>query len=532
MKSKFLSIRNGIVNKVFYWAIVGLSLNYLHSDDVIEKDKTELTHKLGKYVTLKHKATFEASAGSKNYISDKLYALPFNAKVEYLINFGFDFNKNGDKSLYKIINMDADISAINGVFFVGDILKYKDKCGYYFLDNYIVLNSAKIKWDFAEINKKHQFGTVLYYGKSDYSENEDARFLGIDLNYTLTFDESCKLNKFGMSIGAEFGTDGGLMVYKIMSSINDEKSENYKRLGPSIFTKNNYSEIGLSAVIPRICLSTSFNFEKGDSSLKFFINPFGNIIVGSSYLDFMPWGVMFNANIKYGLSNKFSATIRVGNDELSSYYFFDSYIDGFEKKSDMLYSSDRGIFYALVRPFIINQSTETNLHFEHHINAKVDFIKEITVNILEKVESLFKIASYNGDVVTKNILPSDFYFYKDLFAEVSITPSIKFNDKVSSHNKKLWFLNNLEASALSLTFFLKPTIKCSREGSDPVKIEVERPKFGIKGTLLNSKLNFGNGHYLESSFVTLEYFNNEFKWSDLINVSYTFNLTEFLNNNR
>ena len=320
------------------------------------------------------------------------------------------------------------------------------------------------------------------------------------------------------------------MIYSFYSARNDEKPENYEFIGPSIFTANNYLGAGLSMVLPRFFLSTSVNTKHLDSTLRFHINPFGNMFV-DNYVKYMPWGIA--VNIKGKVDNDFfkegSLNFRIGNDELMSFYFIDSYIDAAKNKSDLIFD-EGGEYFRLTRPFLLNGDISTSVHFESLLKNKVDFIKECSLEGSLKTETLIGVVSFTdkGDIDDLQFKLSDDFKYS--YFEFSIKPTLKFNDNVSKHNRNLWIFDNLEVSALSLKFTLKPKFAEIIDFTTNF-LKFKKNVFEFSGTLLDFKLKIKNtGLYVGGKVFSPKVSDGKPDWYDFLSLSLTFSLTEFLNN--
>ncbi len=494
------------------------------------EEKETLTNNL-KYVTIKQNLSISAETNSENYIGDKLHAIPFNSKVAYTLKSLFNFNRTGEDKLFKKFDFDTKVTALDGNFFVGDIIKYKKKFGLYLLDNYISFESANINYYFIEIGGKHKLGVNVVYG-NDLYQNEDVKVLGFLFKYDLNLEDYKNMKKFTFDFGPELGTDGSLLIYKLLSKWNEKNPSEYKYLGPSIFCTNNYLEAGLSSIIPSIRMSAGIESDILDAGIKFYINPFINAFVNSAQ-NYMQWGVILDFKNKIS-DDKFIKEVNwgigIGRDELLSHNFIKSYINGFdENEADVFtYDEKNNKYFSTVRPLLMNEHVSFTVLFGHLLN-KIDFIKELNLNISVKSEDIFNLCIFpkSSTFISKKISN----ITKHHSFEISIETNIKFNENVSNHNKNLWIFNNLEITGLPLKLFFKPTYACKKENDD-LKVDMKESTFGIEGSLVKANFNAGKGHHFGVGLATIEYFNKKFKWEKFIEANYTFNVTEFLNRNK
>ena len=423
------------------------------------------------------KSSINFGINTKSFIESKNKGLIFDAGSENSIDLNFIFSKLNEENRYNRLDTNVQFSLFKGSYIIGlnnssalvgaseghDISALS-----YFLDNYMSIDSASLKWGIDFSGGKHKLDVKIGYGADEYSNNKDNKTVFIAAEYTHSgvFAGDYELKDIKAGLGINFSSDSAVIISKLKSKLNDVK---YEFSGPMIFTACNTLQAGLNFSIPFVTV---------DISVKSVVDPLHALFYEKNAASYMRWGVLVSATGKIvdEQSKNVTLNIGVGRDELLSYWFIDEFAGLFESYEGCICIDYNGNdkFYLLPRPLLFNFNATGMYDFANLVKPHADFIKELSLSLSFKYECIFDIKIQNYTNVVSDLK----FFNKDkekslftdmFYINIGLTPTIKFEDEIS--DSRFSFLRGSEFTVLGSEVTFKPVLDVSSNNSCAVDDE-------------------------------------------------------------
>ena len=503
---------------------------------------------------------------TKSLIESKNKGLIFDAGSENSIDLNFIFSKLNEENRYNRLDTNVQFSLFKGSYIlglnnssalVGASEGHNISALAYFLDNYMSIDSASLKWGIDFSGGKHKLDVKIGYGADEYSNNQENKTVFIAAEYTHSgvFAGDYELKDIKAGLGINFSSDSAVIINKLKSKLNDVK---YEFSGPTIFTACNTLQAGLNFSIPFVTVQSGFTSKYVDISVKSVIDPLHALFYDNNAASYMRWGVLVSATGKIvdEQSKNVTLNIGVGRDELLSYWFIDEFVGLFESHEDCICIDYNGNdkFYLLPRPLLFNFNATGMYDFASLVKPYADFIKELSLSLSFKYECIFdiKIQNYTSTV-------SDLKFFnkdkeKSLFTDmfyinIGLTPTIKFEDEISDN--RFSFLRGSEFTVLGSEFTLKPVLDVSSNHSctgddenddylnfDGSKVTGSLPSIKYTGFAFSFGITVGDIKYkfekqgleMGLKLCQLNFEGGKLDWHGIFNFALKFDIFKFINN--
>ena len=559
---------NKSMKKAFLFSLFG-SLAMFKNAATADEDKSKLTAKLDGAVSFEVNTTSKLNFGIKtsSYFGSKVRGLLFDAGLESTFGFNLNFGGSESEDKSKMVSFDSKFSILKGSYVLGfsnssvlvnDNVKKNFDTFLYLFDNYMSVDEIIAAWKGMVFGGEHKIDVKVGYVSDAYSNNEENKVVAITTTYTHLgiIVNNYELKDITAAFALVFMSDSGLFVIKMNKKINDsEDFDEYRFIGPIFSNGNNILGAGANFFLPSFNIGSGFKSRYADVNLKVSLSPFHTLFYDGAAADYMRWGVMVSASGKIVDEKASNATldVSVGRDEWLSYWFIDEFVDLFKNYDDCVGISTEGkSYYLLPRPLLFNFKATGKYDFVPLIKDKADYIKELSLSLSVKYETIFdiKIQNYTGKVSNLKFLKDgkESSFTDMFYVNVALTPSITFEDEIS--DSKLSFLRGSKFTVLGTELTLKPMLDASSNkkcaDDDTEEFDNTRsvgclPSINYKGFSIDINVTLGNIEYkiekygldFKLKLVTLKFNKaDEFKfdWHVLVDFGMTFDIFKCINN--
>ena len=511
------------------------------------------------------KSSINFGINTKSFIESKNKGLIFDAGSESSIDLNFIFSKLNEENRYNRLDTNVQFSLFKGSYIIGlnnssalvgaseghDISALS-----YFLDNYMSVDSASLKWGIDFSGGKHKLDVKIGYGADEYSNNEENKTMFIAAEYTHSgvFVGDYELKDIKAGLGINFSSDSAVIINKLKSKLNDVK---YEFSGPTIFTACNTLQAGLNFSIPFVTVQTGFTSKYVDISVKSVVDPLHALFYEKNAASYMRWGVLVSATGKIvdEQSKNVTLNIGVGRDELLSYWFIDEFAGLFESHEGCICIDYNGNdkFYLLPRPLLFNFNATGMYDFTNLVKPHADFIKELSLSLSFKYECIFDIKIQNYDNVVSDLKFFNKDTEKSLFTDmfyinIGLTPTIKFEDEISDN--RFSFLRGSAFTVLGSEFTLKPVLDISSnvpctgvDANDGIEFDGSRvkgklPSIKYTGFAFSFGLTVGDIKYkfekqgleMGLKLCQLNFEGGKLDWHGIFSFDLKFDIFKYINN--